>query len=246
MRCGSQSATARLSSSESPPASVNRSKGVGAPLGRRTQYGMGDVAGRHQGGVVRDRDGELHVGRRPHRALAQPGSARARKRHRARHLGVRPGSSPVMLRACTQRVSSRTQRPMSGVGPRHDGSPTSVGRKRLLRMKERPGVWLFARRTMTSCAMQEGSPVRRTRWPRSPRVARSTSSSPVVAVSAPGPAGTQVAMAFVLVSLAMGDRPPDEGRPFGYGKVRFFWAFVAAIGTCSWVRVSPSCRGSAA
>jgi cation diffusion facilitator family transporter len=35
---------------------------------------------------------------------------------------------------------------------------------------------------------------------------------------------------FLLVSLSMGDRPADEGHPFGYGKERFFWAFVAAIG----------------
>ncbi len=36
--------------------------------------------------------------------------------------------------------------------------------------------------------------------------------------------------AFLLVSLRMGDRPADEEHPFGYGKERFFWAFVAALG----------------
>src|SRR5438093_7530166 len=35
---------------------------------------------------------------------------------------------------------------------------------------------------------------------------------------------------FLFISLSAGDRSPDEGHPFGYGKERFFWAFVAAIG----------------
>jgi len=35
---------------------------------------------------------------------------------------------------------------------------------------------------------------------------------------------------FLLVSLRMGQRKPDEEHPFGYGKERFFWAFVAAMG----------------
>jgi cation diffusion facilitator family transporter len=35
---------------------------------------------------------------------------------------------------------------------------------------------------------------------------------------------------FLLVSLSLGSRPPDEEHPFGYGKERFFWAFVAALG----------------
>ncbi|HEY7280989.1 MAG TPA: cation diffusion facilitator family transporter [Actinomycetota bacterium] len=35
---------------------------------------------------------------------------------------------------------------------------------------------------------------------------------------------------FLLVSLRMGSRPADEEHPFGYGKERFFWAFVAALG----------------
>ncbi|HXJ63314.1 MAG TPA: cation diffusion facilitator family transporter [Actinomycetota bacterium] len=39
--------------------------------------------------------------------------------------------------------------------------------------------------------------------------------------------GNQV---FLLVSLRMGERPADEEHPFGYGKERFFWAFIAAIG----------------
>jgi cation diffusion facilitator family transporter len=34
---------------------------------------------------------------------------------------------------------------------------------------------------------------------------------------------------FLFVSLKLGDRPADEQHPFGYGKERFFWAFVAAV-----------------
>src|ERR671934_106513 len=34
---------------------------------------------------------------------------------------------------------------------------------------------------------------------------------------------------FLLVSLQLGERPPDEEHPFGYGKERFFWAFLAAV-----------------
>ncbi len=33
---------------------------------------------------------------------------------------------------------------------------------------------------------------------------------------------------FLFVSLSLGGRPPDEHHPFGYGKERFFWAFLAA------------------
>lgn len=33
----------------------------------------------------------------------------------------------------------------------------------------------------------------------------------------------------LLWSLRMGRRPPDEEHPFGHGKERFFWAFVAAV-----------------
>jgi cation diffusion facilitator family transporter len=35
--------------------------------------------------------------------------------------------------------------------------------------------------------------------------------------------------AFLLVSISLGNQPADEAHPFGYGKERFFWAFVAAL-----------------
>jgi cation diffusion facilitator family transporter len=35
---------------------------------------------------------------------------------------------------------------------------------------------------------------------------------------------------FLLFSLAMGEREPDAEHPFGYGKERFFWSFLAAVG----------------
>ncbi len=34
---------------------------------------------------------------------------------------------------------------------------------------------------------------------------------------------------FMLVSLSLGKRPASEEHPFGYGKERFFWAFLAAV-----------------
>ena len=33
---------------------------------------------------------------------------------------------------------------------------------------------------------------------------------------------------FLWVSLSLGSKPADEHHPFGYGKERFFWAFLAA------------------
>lgn len=34
---------------------------------------------------------------------------------------------------------------------------------------------------------------------------------------------------FMLVSLRLGRRHPNEAHPFGYGKERFFWSFLAAV-----------------
>lgn len=35
---------------------------------------------------------------------------------------------------------------------------------------------------------------------------------------------------FLLASLKVADRPADPEHPFGYGKARFFWSFLAAVG----------------
>src|SRR4051812_50031647 len=35
---------------------------------------------------------------------------------------------------------------------------------------------------------------------------------------------------FLLVSIALGGRDPDPGQPFGHGRERFLWSFVAAVG----------------
>ena len=35
---------------------------------------------------------------------------------------------------------------------------------------------------------------------------------------------------FLLISLRLSRRPPDETHPFGYGKERFFWSLLAAVG----------------
>jgi cation diffusion facilitator family transporter len=35
---------------------------------------------------------------------------------------------------------------------------------------------------------------------------------------------------FLLISLRLSRQPPDETHPFGYGKERFFWSLLAAVG----------------
>ena len=37
---------------------------------------------------------------------------------------------------------------------------------------------------------------------------------------------------FLLVSLSLSERKPDEQHPFGYGQERFFWAFLVAVFIC--------------
>jgi cation diffusion facilitator family transporter len=34
---------------------------------------------------------------------------------------------------------------------------------------------------------------------------------------------------LLLASLNLAERPPDDAHPFGYGKERFFWSFLAAV-----------------
>src|SRR3954464_15328824 len=34
---------------------------------------------------------------------------------------------------------------------------------------------------------------------------------------------------FLLASLNLAEREPDANHPFGYGKERFFWSFLAAV-----------------
>jgi cation diffusion facilitator family transporter len=36
---------------------------------------------------------------------------------------------------------------------------------------------------------------------------------------------------FLLVSIELGSREPTPGQPFGYGRMRFLWTFMAAIAT---------------
>jgi len=35
---------------------------------------------------------------------------------------------------------------------------------------------------------------------------------------------------FLLIGVVSGNRPPDDQHPLGYGRERFFWSFIAAVG----------------
>lgn len=36
--------------------------------------------------------------------------------------------------------------------------------------------------------------------------------------------------AFLLIAVVSSDRPADSSHPLGYGRERFFWSFIAAVG----------------
>jgi cation diffusion facilitator family transporter len=55
------------------------------------------------------------------------------------------------------------------------------------------------------------------------------SSSPAILAEAAHSVADTMNQVFLLVSLSLGDRKPDEEHPFGYGKERFFWSFLAAV-----------------
>jgi cation diffusion facilitator family transporter len=55
-----------------------------------------------------------------------------------------------------------------------------------------------------------------------------TGSSALLAEAAHSVADT-ANQGMLRVSLGLGERPPDEEHPFGYGKERFFWTLLASI-----------------
>src|SRR5919201_6683666 len=54
-------------------------------------------------------------------------------------------------------------------------------------------------------------------------------SSAMLAESAHSVADT-MNQVFLWFSLKLGEREADSEHPFGYGKERFFWSFLAAVG----------------
>ena len=61
-------------------------------------------------------------------------------------------------------------------------------------------------------------------------IAGAISGSPVILAEGAHSVADTFNQVVLLVSLSLGKRPPDEHHPFGYGKERFFWAFVASMG----------------
>jgi cation diffusion facilitator family transporter len=56
-----------------------------------------------------------------------------------------------------------------------------------------------------------------------------TGSSATLAEAAHSVADT-VNQGLLRISLSLGERPPDEQHPFGYGKERFLWSLIASLG----------------
>jgi cation diffusion facilitator family transporter len=61
-------------------------------------------------------------------------------------------------------------------------------------------------------------------------VAGAISGSPAILAEGAHSVADTFNQIFLLLSLSLSGRPADEQHPFGYGKERFFWAFVASIG----------------
>lgn len=59
-------------------------------------------------------------------------------------------------------------------------------------------------------------------------VGLATGSAAMLAEAAHSVADT-VNQVFLLVSISLSDNPADEEHPYGHGKERFFWAFLAAV-----------------
>lgn len=59
-------------------------------------------------------------------------------------------------------------------------------------------------------------------------VGLTTGSAAMLAEAAHSVADT-VNQVFLLISIGLSDNPADEAHPYGYGKERFFWAFLAAV-----------------
>ena len=59
-------------------------------------------------------------------------------------------------------------------------------------------------------------------------VGLATGSAAILAEAAHS-AADAVNQIFLLVSINLSDNPADEEHPYGYGKERFFWAFLAAV-----------------
>ncbi|MGY3199999.1 cation diffusion facilitator family transporter [Streptomyces sp. TE5632] len=56
--------------------------------------------------------------------------------------------------------------------------------------------------------------------------------SPALLSEAAHSAADSLKEVFLLAALRRSRRPPDRRHPFGYGKERYFWSLLAAVGIC--------------